>query len=189
MHNNEANSVNALGFLTVLDHPEHGLFGGYLVLNTFGRPLEFHCTAPIKANRAQQILYGPTLESFLYGEQIGSTLLGKAATKPSFVCTDHVAALAVREHVSLPVVLVLGAPDAPKAEQGDQQLRLDSGHGNGPRLAHFQLGDNRLAVAKGSAEDQQRIIEHFEKLDESFDLAEPFTRIRAAIEEARQAVR
>ena len=52
----------ALGFLTVVEHPQHGLFGGYLLLNHGGRPLEFHCTAPIKPNRAQEILYGPTLD-------------------------------------------------------------------------------------------------------------------------------
>ena len=52
-------SQPVLGFLTVLEHPQHGLFGGYLLLNLAGRPVEFHCTAPVKPNRAQQILYGP----------------------------------------------------------------------------------------------------------------------------------
>ena len=73
----DAKSKPTLGFLTVVEHPQYGLFGGYLVLNTAGRPLEFHCTAPIKPNRAQEILYGPTLESFLYGEQIGQTLINQ----------------------------------------------------------------------------------------------------------------
>ena len=89
MESGKNHSKPAIGFLTVIDHPQHGLFGGYLVLNLAGRPLEFHCTAPIKPNRAQQILYGPTLESFLYGEQIGSTLLGHAKTSPLAVCTDR----------------------------------------------------------------------------------------------------
>jgi len=48
------------GFLTAVDSPLHGLFGGYLVVDSLGRPLEFHCTAPVKVSRAQQILYGPT---------------------------------------------------------------------------------------------------------------------------------
>ena len=52
-----------------------------VLLNAAGRPLEFHCTAPIKPNRAQEILYGPTLESFLYGEQIGQTLIGQSNFK------------------------------------------------------------------------------------------------------------
>ena len=83
MAKGEAKTPAALGFLTVLDHPQHGLMGGYLVLNAAGRPLEFHCTAPVKPNRAQQILYGPTLEPFLYGEQIGQALIGEIAIGPA----------------------------------------------------------------------------------------------------------
>jgi hypothetical protein len=183
----------ALGFLTVVDHPQHGLFGGYLILNLAGRPLEFHCTAPIKANRAQQILYGPTLDAFLYGEQIGQTLLEQAKTQPLAVLTDRSAALAVREHVSTPVALVL-ADEETAAEQtqdgGPQKVfRFDGAHKNGPKLAYFQLGRNRLAVFERCADDRRAIGEHMAELGESFDLAEPFERIRAAIEEAQQAVR
>ena len=97
----------ALGFLTIINNPQHGFFGGYLILNMSGRPLEFHCTAPIKPNRAQEILYGPTLEAFIYGEQIGQTLLKQSSHEPLMVCTDCEPALAVRQYVSWPVALVL----------------------------------------------------------------------------------
>src|SRR5512145_191148 len=107
MSNSGKKSKPALGFLTILRHEQHGLFGGYLILNPLGRPLEFHCTAPIKPNRAQEILYGPTLDAFLYGEQIGQTLLKQAGVEPLLVCIDQETALAVRDHTELPVVLVL----------------------------------------------------------------------------------
>jgi hypothetical protein len=191
----------ALGFLTVVDHPQYGLFGGYLLLSTAGRPLEFHCTAPIKPNRAQQILYGPTLESCLYGEQIGRTLLEKASVEASLVCTDREAVLAVREHVSLPVALVLAA-DGRAPEPGGEHLHLDPdrpAHRSGTvrsmvgvvggGLTTFQVGRNRLAVPEQSDGDRRQIVERLACLPESFDLAEPFSRIRAAIEEAQQAVR
>jgi len=193
----DAKSSSALGFLTVVEHAQHGLFGGYLVLNTAGRPLEFHCTAPIKPNRAQEILYGPTLEAFLYGEQIGQALLQKARVEPSFVCTDRPPALAVREHVSLPVVLVL--PDEHAATQQDGRVwRIDAAHAGacnsgGPTLVAFELGQNHLAVPERSDDDRRLIAERVaampDALAESFDLAEPFARIREAIEEAQQAVR
>ena len=60
---NGQKSLPAIGFLTVTRDLEQGLFGGYLLLNALGRPLEFHCTAPVRPNRAQEILYGPTLDS------------------------------------------------------------------------------------------------------------------------------
>jgi len=180
--------IAAIGFLTVLDHAQHGLFGGYLVLNTSGRPLEFHCTAPIKANRAQQILYGPTLEAFLYGEQIGQTLLRRAKTEPLLVCTDQEPALAVREHIATPVALVL-PPETPVTAEGDQKyLRFDAAHA-GVYLQTFQLGRNHLAVDQRAGDDPRVIAERLGDLAASFDLAEPFCRIRDAIEEAQKAVR
>jgi hypothetical protein len=100
-------SQSALGFLTILEHEQHGLVGGYLILNAAGRPLEFHCTAPVRATRAQQILFGPTLESYLYGEQIGQALLTRSTLELAAVCTDVERALCVRDYVALPVALVL----------------------------------------------------------------------------------
>ena len=192
----EPKSKPTVGFLTVVEHPQYGLFGGYLILNMTGRPLEFHCTAPIKPNRAQQILYGPTLESFLYGEQIGQTLIGQGAASPLLVCTDREPALAAREYVPTPLVLVL-PPEAPAAtpqieEASDAAsgkfFRLDAAH-HGPKLITFQLGRNRLALPERADEDRRLIAERLTDVADSFDLTEPFQRIRDAIEEAQQAVR
>ncbi|NQU21778.1 MAG: hypothetical protein HQ567_10890 [Candidatus Nealsonbacteria bacterium] len=192
-----------LGFLTVLEHPQHGLFGGYLVLNAAAQPLEFHCTAPIKPNRAQEILYGPTLQSFLYGEQIGRTLLEKSKKSPEFICTDCPPALTVRQHISAPVLLVLPGDDGPGNDDADDEpsriLRLDGAHpggfdavrfdASGGRLTTFRLGRNRLAVSEQADDDRRTITEQFGELVESLDLSEPFGRIREAIEEAQQAAR
>ncbi len=197
MSNIDAKSKSALGFLTVVEHPQYGLFGGYLVLNVAGRPLEFHCTAPIKPNRAQEILYGPTLQSFLYGEQIGQTLIQQASIAPWLVCTDQEPALAAREYASMPMVLVLPSESEPVTGQavepqtaGDPSriVRLDSAH-HGPRLVTFELGRNRLALPERAEEDRELVTARLAELADSFDLAEPFQRIRAAIEEAQQAVR
>ena len=194
----DAKSKSALGFLTVIEDPRHGLFGGYLVLDVAGRPLEFHCTAPVKPNRAQQILYGPTLEPYLFGEQIGRALLGKATIEPLLVCTDCRPAMAVRDHVCVPVALVLPSEDPAPPESGPARgdrlgeepnseiRRVDGPHGTGLSLAGFRLGRNRLAVPVRFPDDRQLIVNRLGKLAEAFDLGEPFERIRQAIEEARR---
>lgn len=198
MNSTGSKSRPTLGFLTVVDHPDYGLFGGYLILNAAGRPLEFHCTAPIKPNRAQQILYGPTLQSFLYGEQIGQSLIGQGDHAPLLVCTDKEPALAAREYITMPLVLVLPQDAAaatqdsvplPDSPEPQRMLRLDGAHTDGPRLVTFQFGRNRLALPDGAEEDRRLVDQRLIALGESFDLAEPFGRIRAAIEEAQQAVR
>lgn len=192
-----------LGFLTVVEHADQGLFGGYLLLNQTGRPLEFHCTAPIRPSRAQRILYGPSLEPFLFGDQIGATLIRHARTPPLAVLTDCEAALAVGEHVEPPVALVL-SPDSGPTSSSDREaavpsLRFDGAHagGNGIRphrsaageLVLFEIGPHRLAVPRPCEADRDTLTDQLAQLPETFDLGEPFGRIHEAIAEARKAAR
>ncbi len=176
-----SHEATVLGFLTAVEH-EQGVFGGYLILNAAGRPLEFHCTAPVKANRPQQILYGPTLEPYLYGEVIGQALLDKGVAKPVVVCTDREAMLAVRPLASMAVVQVWAPPEPADGKQ----LRLDGPHALQPPARFFPLGRNRLATAAGHAEDRKLLDGKLADLIEGFDLNEPFARIREAIREAQQ---
>jgi hypothetical protein len=179
MSRGDSKTPAAIGFLTVIEHDTLGLMGGYLVLNLLGRPLEFHCTTPLKPNRAQQILYGPTLAPYLYGEQIGHTLVSKASTEPLAVCTDAPAALALREHVAMPVVLVCG--------QNGSRVRVDSPHD--VSLERFQLGANEVAVEARRRDDQSRVTAALASAAAALDLSEPFGRIRDAIDEAQRGGR
>lgn len=163
----------ALGFLTVTEHAELGLFGGYLVLNSAGRPLEFHCTSPVKPNRAQEILYGPTLRPYLFGEQIGQTLISKAKNEVALVCTDLAACLAARELIERPMLLIQAADQTAEYELGTR----------------FSLGKNEVATAAKFAADEELARGVHAMLGDSVDLLEPFARIREALEEAQKSVR
>ncbi|REK12331.1 MAG: hypothetical protein DWQ37_12265 [Planctomycetota bacterium] len=183
----------SLGFLTVLEHEQLGLVGGYLILNTAGRPLEFHCTAPVKPNRAQEILFGPTLESYLYGEQIGQALITKSDLLPLAVCTDIERVLSVRPYVSLPVALVVRDVEVSPSEAvatGAASVpgtywRIDAAHRASDHLTQFALGTNRLAVSAGHIADRDTITASLTEVA-TFDLGEPFERIREAVEEAHK---
>ena len=186
MGGRDAKSPSALGFLTVVRHEQHGLFGGYLVLDPGGRPLEFHCTAPIKPNRAQEILFGPTLQSYVYGEQIGRTLVETSRTQPLVVCTDLAPVLALREHIETPVVLLSPSDESDAANNGVQH-RVDAAHARPVPSVSFRLGANRLSIAAGFAEDQALVSQRLAAVAERMDLLEPFARIREAIEEAQRS--
>ncbi len=163
-----AKSPPAIGFLTAVEHAEFGIFGGYLMLNAAGRPLEFHCTAPVKANRAQQILYGPTLRDYLY-EQIAPALLAKGKVAPVLVCTDSPSMLAAAEAADAPLVLI--AADECKGD-----------------AVQFTLGKNLARLPLARAGGQAAIEEQWRQLHAGeLDLLEPFGRIREALEEAQQA--
>ena len=191
MEQQDSRPQGAIGFLSVRDLSGQGLVGGYLLLNASGRPLEFHCTAPVKPSRAQQILFGPTLEPYVYGEQIGQTLIAKAAVQPLVICTDTGPALAVRDFISVPVALVLdnSAAQGSTASAADESsYRVDVAHAHGGKLAHFSVGANRLAVAAARDAEKSELTERLQTLG-GWDLMEPFTRIRQAIEEAHRAHR
>jgi hypothetical protein len=187
----------SIGFLTVREHEGQGLFGGYLLLNTAGRPLEFYCTTPVRPNRAQEILYGPTLKPYLYGEQIGRTLLEKAKTKPLLVFTDVEPALSVREYVPYPVVLVVireptvqaepagvSSDITPAAESASAGTRIVT-----PKLQVFSLGEETLAVLPAFSQDVKTVSEHWQAYATEFDVREPFQRICEAIDEARRSAK
>jgi hypothetical protein len=174
----QSRTPTSLGFLTVTEHAELGLFGGYLVLNHAGRPLEFHCTAPVKANRAQEILYGPTLRPYLYGEQIGQTLIAKAKNEVALICTDQAGCLAAREFCDKPVLLVRSKDADPDRTDSEAQYG-----------ARFLLGKNDVAIAARFEADEQAARAFHATLVDGIDLLEPFARIREALEEAQKSVR
>ncbi len=128
-----------LGFLTAIEVPERGYVGGLLVTNQFGRPLEFQCTAPLKPNRTQEILYGPTLVPYVLGDLIGRTLVEKVGVKPHIVLTERHDLLGLRDLVEIPVACVDDLPangspvpvaeastamEAAEVDAGDQQNAL-----------------------------------------------------------------
>lgn len=190
-------TMPTLGFFTVTEDAEWGIVGGLLVLNAAGRPLEFHCTAPLKPNRAQEILYGPTLRPFLYGEQIGATLAAKAKSTALFLCTDSEPALCLRHVIETPLLFVTD-PGTTAGEQGEprgagasgKNFRLDAAHDrpapHAARLKHFQLGQQPVAVLEQFESDQQLIAERFTPYQSQIDLWEPFSRIREALLEAQR---
>jgi hypothetical protein len=160
----------AFGFLSVIEHELHGLTGGLLVLNENARPLEFHCTSPLKPNRAQQILYGPTLEPYLYGEQIGQTLIHKAAQLPDLVLTDTAACLATRDFVKSPVAWIRMS----QSELSDTVLHW----------THYAL-----QFSGNHQTDHSTSEKLLASLPRQWDLLEPFARIRNALDEAQRLPR
>ena len=147
------------------------LIGGYLVLNGLGRPLEFHCTEPVKPNRAQEILYGPTLRGFLCGEQIGQALFQHAQSTPELVLTDTEAMLTLRDFTEVPILGV---------STGDSVVV-------GRHILSFCLGSNQVYVSQRRVADQERVEQVYREQIPDWDLREPFQRISEAIRELQKA--
>ena len=109
------------------------------------------------------------------------------------MCTDLPAALAVRAHIGLPVVLVrqnvADEEDNAAAGEPGKIARLDAPHAHAPPLALFRCGQNCLAVEATRFQDRETVTSRLDTLADGFDLLEPFSRIREAIEEAQRSAK
>ena len=139
-----------------------GHVGGLLVTNHLGRPLEFQCTAPVKANRTQEILYGPTLVPFLLCDLIGRTLLDKIGVKPHLVLVDDERLLDLREQAGVPLALLQGG-------EGQESLPGRT------------LGRQRVSLHPAFAADAEVLESARRRLPADADLSEPFARVRDAL--------
>jgi hypothetical protein len=192
-----------LGFFSVCPHADGGFIGGYLILNGVGRPLEFHCTTPVKPTRTQEILYGATLKPYLFGEQIAPALIAKAKTAVHLVCVSQWESLSLASQIAEPVVLVCPESREPyPAEDGHDpvspQFQFSSEAGTSsrgqrsgvierialPAWQTVRIGKNCLVVAAIRPEAPKEVTQLLGPWEMGLDLLEPFERIQAALEEA-----
>jgi hypothetical protein len=177
-----------LGFLAAIEVPERGFVGGLLVTNHFGRPLEFQCTAPLKPNRAQEILYGPTLIPYVLGDLIGRTLIEKVGVKPHLVLTERNDLLPLRDLVSIPVACVdEETSTADSVPPADEPSPPRSSVADSPAGAPCRLGRQVLRFHAAHADDQTVARQGAIAVPQNADLREPFERVREALQETAQA--
>lgn len=196
-----------IGFLSVLDCPPHGTVGGLLTVNHKSRPLEFHCTTPVAANKAQEILYGQSLQPYLFGEQIGGTLLRQTKQTLAVVFVDNPHVLAIRDVCEQPVLWVRAAsPPKKQLRQAAQEAGNDSAD-NAPTspvvriqqdefpgtqpaslepVVDFRFLDHDMSVLRSHSEDQQRTQEAW-PANALIDVDEAFRRIHNAVHEAQKS--
>jgi hypothetical protein len=175
------------------------------VLNHLGRPAEFHCTLPVRASRAQEILYGVTLQAYLYGELIAQTLIQKSKIKPAVVLTNMPQILAVQEFIDIPAVYVADHPNTKDVHVFDPEV--PASHDNetsepqtdhltqtaetsvldSKKLPNHQVGRYNVAMPELALHSSAETENILRGIVQTIDFLEPFERIRLAVEEAQKA--
>ena len=163
-----------LGFLTVFAEPT-GYLGGYLVTNSWGRPIEFRLSTAVQPNKVQQILYAGTLTEYLCADLIGRTLIEKTATPVHLIITDSPTVLPLRSRVDVPVLAAVSDSQLPQSSP-DRELAT---------LSHPRSSLPLTLDLKWSG-DEELVRTILDRVDAALDLAEPFARIREAMGEARK---
>jgi hypothetical protein len=166
------------GFISIREFEGVGYCGGLLIVSQLGRPLEFHCSAPVPPNRAQEILYGKTYPTFLFCEQIGLALIDKAKTQPDLYLTNLESLLALNSMVATPVVVIQSENDASPFSDS---------------LESVSIGQQKIWYLNDSPDQHsaslQKVTDLLKRFTTTLTFDEPFERIEKAIEEAQAAAK
>ena len=169
-----------LGFMTAVEIGDRNFVGGLLVTDRFGRPLEFQCTTPVKPNRIQELLYGPTLVPFILGDLLGKALMDRVSVKPSLIMTSRVEMLQLRAKVNVPIIYEEASSETDEksaklnvARSADQEVRI----GRQIFRTHEDFVDDRKVVEQVS-----------QKLSDDANMHEPLERVGEALRETMSTV-
>jgi len=171
-----------LGFLAAFSPTDNVFLGGLLVTNRLGRPLEFQCTAPVEPNPTQVLLYGPTLKSYVLGDLIGKTLLERVSTKPHVVLVDVPELLTLRKLISQPLGWV--HDDDRNASPSNHSAVESAVRKDMPSERGLRIGRQCVVWNADSPDDGELLQRYTENIPQDADILEPFTRVRAALQEA-----
>lgn len=162
------------GFVTTVEIESMGLCGGLLLLNHVARPLEFHCTLPVKPSRSQEILFGVALRPFLCSQVIGKALLAKTKTQPHVLLTDCSDTLDLHQCTDIPLAY----------HSSDSEAELP------PSTWNFLEAGKQKVWLRSEKSDQSAGVENWlTNYGQNSEFAEPFERIKQAIYEAHQVAR
>jgi hypothetical protein len=159
-----------------LEIPDVGHCGGLLVVSGIGRPLEFHCCSPVKPNRAQSILYGKTYNRFLFGEQIGLSLVEKTSIEPQIFIANRPELLVLNSLINVPTVYIQKDDPEITLTEFDPVLRATK---------KLRLDDFDVFCDTGDKVRCQAIESVLGSFTKTLTLDEPFERIQKAIDEAQ----
>lgn len=160
------------GFLQVIADEGIGYTGGLLLVDENGKPVEFHCTAPVTDNHSQKIFYGETWQSHVYCDLISKSLVAKCNRSPELLFVEQPELTKLAGNVAPPVMLVSIADGEPMTDEVEY-----------PELEMDKLTVTVLSHDLGLIEFVKEACSRFTT---TLSINEPFERIRMAIGEAQQ---
>jgi len=164
---------------------------------------------PLAPDKIQQILYGDTLQPFLFGERIAQTLIQRSKLPVLSIFTDLATVLPVQSLVSTAIIYVFGEDSPPVREIPEELSESLKGFGidNAGLRTRSQCADelppiprvpgldtdtwravrlgNRLIAVPGAG--GELLLSEIKGMARTIDLLEPFARIRRALDEAKNA--
>jgi len=183
MQDDETNESNSLKIAFVTYDTfgdDKALRGGILLIDGFGKPLEFRCTSPIRPNALQKTLYGESLLPYIAVELISLPLIKNLREKPLLIFVEKEEFIGLREKHKEPIPLFL------IRAQGEDFVRAsgEDDSANQHLVDNSEKGVGAIVTqpANGYENDYRENSAIIQKISSRSNLLEPFQRIRNALE-------
>ena len=150
---------------------------GALVVDQRGIPREFRCTAPVRPNAIQTLLYGGTLQRHMLVTVMGAPLVNQLKERYSLLATSEPELLGLRGRLDCPVVWLRRQGEASALGKGLVAADAES-------LIPHPGGRFEAAVmecAHGFSEDQSTAHQILTAAAANMDVLEPFERVQRAL--------
>lgn len=152
-----------------------------MVTDSFGLPLEFRYTEPVRATKLQRVLYGDVLETYIQTDVILANLLDRLEQKPPLFIVSDSLFLGALERSGRSVVWLASTRGTPLKEHGatqeiaESEFLLQLGEAGGPTRVKCAApsGEGRLS--------KNEITALLSEAAKSMDVLEPLRRVEAAV--------
>jgi hypothetical protein len=175
--------MGILGYLTAAEVEPSLFIGAAMSTDSFGLPVEFRYTEPVRATPLQRILYGNALHRYLCREVIATTLLQAMETHPDIWVVQDEVLLEPLEAMRAPVVMLFLTQMAPMTDLGATMPT-----GQGEMLVQLSLAGAPLRVRFGNADEvqQRQAIHTLSEAARTMDVLEPLHRLQQALRAVRE---
>jgi len=148
-------------------------FGGVLVLDSSGDPLEFRCTTPVQPLPIQHVLWGQRLKRYILTELLLIPLVNSLQTSCDLILVEDADFLGARTKIHVPLLLVSQGGGREGGEDEDRSVMFAD-----PLAPERKIC---LTCTRGFEDDLdsgRRLVEAFARA--CFPL-EPFRRVEEAL--------
>jgi len=167
-----------VGYITSYILTDDSYLGGLMITDSYGIPLEFKYTEPIRPTKIQKILYGQALEKYIKKEVIFLNLLSNVTEKPDLLITQEEVMLELVGSLNYPVVSLEETSLAPLVEVGvvqdinKKEFVLQVSPSGSPI---------RVTLMDANQESKIKVQTMILELEESMNLIEPLARVEGAL--------
>lgn len=167
-----------VGYISSYNLADNSYVGGLMVTDSYGIPLEFKYTEPIRPTKIQKILYGQALEKYIKKEVIFLNLLNSITNKPDLLVTLEEHLLEFANTVSFPVISLEETSLAPLVEVGvaqeinKKEFVLQVSPSGSPI---------RITLVEENLDMKQKVQRIILDLEKSMNLIEPLARVEGAL--------